>query len=183
MLQHKYPGAIHCRTGQRKREKDGEHAVFRLGTRAHNAVSVLSVHPRQVDRGGQHTCYRVYGRVDVQTGPATSSDRVALCVSEGASRIVPTFRKQEGQVSEVLVCTYTMRRAAGLHMQALERELKTAKTALESRGTELKELRKEHFELKSDRTVTTRTVKASEQHVMRLRKQVGRYRTPESGIV
>ena len=76
-----------------------------------------------------------------------------------------------------------MQRATGLHMQALERELKTAKTALESRGTELKELRKEHFELKSDRTVTTRTVKASEQQVMRLRKQVGRYGTLEGGMV
>lgn len=68
-------------------------------------------------------------------------------------------------------------------MQALERELKTAKTALESRGTELKELRKEHYELKSDRTVTTRTAKASEQQVMRLRKQVGRYITLESEMV
>lgn len=58
-------------------------------------------------------------------------------------------------------------------LQALERELKTAKNALEARGNELKELRKEHYELKSDRSVTTRSVKASEQQLMRLRKQVG----------
>lgn len=95
------------------------------------------------------------------------SNRVGLTryVTEAITGIGKQVWKRRKQGTEARVVSFG-------HVQALDRELNTAKSALESRGDELKELRKEHFELKSDRTVTSRSVKASEQQLMRLRKQV-----------
>lgn len=53
----------------------------------------------------------------------------------------------------------------------MERELQAARTALESRDTEIKELRVEFFDAKSERMVSSRTVHGLEQQVRKLQKQ------------
>eukprot|EP00892_Ulva_mutabilis_P003837 jgi/Ulvmu1/1825/UM119_0043.1 len=57
-------------------------------------------------------------------------------------------------------------------IRALERELQAVRSALENRTLEIKELRQESFDARSERMVASRTVSGLEQQLQKLHKQL-----------
>lgn len=57
-------------------------------------------------------------------------------------------------------------------LQALERELHAARAALDARSSEIKELRQQYFDIKSEKMTSFRAVSGLEQQVNKLQKQL-----------